>query len=553
MLKHIPTGQPSSAGSRNHHHEYPTQISGTLHHHFGSGSTTSARVPRINDSTIYDSVLSSQKIGSVHRHPLNHSQLSVNNLASKLNHTHSLNLSALSASKHSIDSASPVGNEIIHHHNNNHHNNSLHHHLYHHHHQTSASHQTNTQVMNERTIQANGGLDISRLSRLPSRTTPSPAPVATIHAPVSQPTQPTRTSTNTPGLPVPTQDTSWTSFCLRRNPKNPETGVKEMLTFLGLLCLVSLLLAMLSHIFLLKISPVSVSPTSLISPEEYTIVYEITLALCALAMSLNLCCLLVCAIQFLFAMKLVKSSYNQSRTSMYLQKSSVSRMCAIGGFFVSIPVFLTGMILYTFIQFHSTPAIIISVFIGLGIIFCGCAMVHNVFVWQKEKTNAVKELAKAQCEAAIQFQRQQMQQQQQQLQQTNSTNRIPSTLLQNNCSKMGNSTLPHSYNHLRGQYSQNKYQPHHHEQNRMMSPALRTLSASPAVHNHSSDIHRVLTSPPATPAEDHSPTSPINKSLNRSHLQREASGSCSPGLPTATLDLSSAANTNSPHELSTLV
>lgn len=51
---------------------------------------------------------------------------------------------------------------------------------------------------------------------------------------------------------------------------------------------------------------------------------------------------------------------------------------------------ISGIILYTFIQFHSTPAIITSVFIGVGIIFCGCAMVHNVFVWQKEKTNLVK-------------------------------------------------------------------------------------------------------------------------------------------------------------------
>lgn len=47
---------------------------------------------------------------------------------------------------------------------------------------------------------------------------------------------------------------------------------------------------------------------------------------------------------------------------------------------------LSGMILYTFIQFHSTPAIVTSVFIGLGIVFCGCAMVHNVFVWQRVNT-----------------------------------------------------------------------------------------------------------------------------------------------------------------------
>ncbi|XP_033199896.1 uncharacterized protein LOC117161848 isoform X3 [Bombus vancouverensis nearcticus] len=103
----------------------------------------------------------------------------------------------------------------------------------------------------------------------------------------------------------------------------------------------------------------------------------------------------------------------KTRSNKYLQKSSISRICAVGGFFISIPVFLTGMILYTFIQFHSTPAIVTSVFIGLGIVFCGCAMVHNVFVWQREKTNAVKALAREQCEAAVQLQRQQQLQQHQ--------------------------------------------------------------------------------------------------------------------------------------------
>jgi hypothetical protein len=60
-------------------------------------------------------------------------------------------------------------------------------------------------------------------------------------------------------------------------------------------------------------------------------------------------------------------------------------------------------------------------------------------------------------------------------------------------------------------------------------------------------------SPPATPG-DCSPTSPANKhSRSQQLVLREAAGSVSPGLPPATLDLSSAANTNSPHELSTLV
>lgn len=100
--------------------------------------------------------------------------------------------------------------------------------------------------------------------------------------------------------------------------KSRQVGVKEMLVSLGLLCLVSLLLALLSLIFLLKISPVTANDIrellraeqlTVITAEEYVVVYEVTLALCALTLSLNLCCLLVCAIQFLFAVKLVKSPH----------------------------------------------------------------------------------------------------------------------------------------------------------------------------------------------------------------------------------------------------
>lgn len=106
------------------------------------------------------------------------------------------------------------------------------------------------------------------------------------------------------------------SFVNKPTNKVKQVGVKEMLISLALLCLVSLLLALLSMIFLLKISPVTASEIrellraeqlTVITAEEYVVVYEVTLALCALTLSLNLCCLLVCAIQFLFALKLVKN------------------------------------------------------------------------------------------------------------------------------------------------------------------------------------------------------------------------------------------------------
>lgn len=168
------------------------------------------------------------------------------------NHTHSLNVSTLSTSKHSLggnsSSVSPLGG---------------------------------VKPSPQPCKVANGGLHISRTADIQQQ--PSLIPV------------------------------NVTRFM----EKTKEAGVKEMLTSLGLLCLVSLLLALLSLIFLLKISPVTAAEVrellrseqlTVISPDEYVIVYEVTLALCALSLSLNLCCLLVCAVQFLFAVKLVRDS-----------------------------------------------------------------------------------------------------------------------------------------------------------------------------------------------------------------------------------------------------
>ncbi|XP_078051670.1 uncharacterized protein LOC144477803 [Augochlora pura] len=567
MLKHILTGQPSSAGSRHHQNDYPAgsgSLHGGHHHHHHSGGHHPDQQHHLYNQSgtvrgnggrgvdVYDSVVvhSAQRSGtmhhqpattpsSTHRHPLNHSQLSVNNLSQRLNHSHALNLSTLSTSKHSVNSVSPVAGG-----NNNNNINSNNNNV-----STTLGHTAVSQVPlhhQDNRAKVNGGFDISRLSRLPSQATPSPAPVLQQPLPGAP-----LTCTGSTAFPL---NASWSSS-LSRNHKDQEAGARETLTSLGLLCLVSLLLALLSLIFLLKISPLTVTPSSLISPEEYTIVYEVTLALCALALSLNLCCLLVCAIQFLFTVKLVKTSYQGHWSNKYLQKSSISRICAVGGFFISIPVFLTGMILYTFIQFHSTPAIVTSIFIGLGIVFCGCAMVHNVFVWQREKTNAVKALAREQCEAAVQLQRQQQLQQhpnashhqhhQQQL------HRGPLSHHAGYAAKVGplagqQNAAGHS-SHGRGSHYQH-YHHHHHHRHVSMSPAPIA-----ATHNHLNvSTHRSIVTPPDTPG-DRSPPSPGNK-LNRSqHLPREASGSVSPGLPAATLDLSSAATTNSPHELSTLV
>ena len=47
-----------------------------------------------------------------------------------------------------------------------------------------------------------------------------------------------------------------------------------------------------------------------------------------------------------------------------------------------------GIVLFTFLHFNETPAIVTSVVIGLGIVFCGGAVIHNVFVWQRVSINS---------------------------------------------------------------------------------------------------------------------------------------------------------------------
>lgn len=132
-------------------------------------------------------------------------------------------------------------------------------------------------------------------------------------------------------------------------------------------------------------------------------------------------------------------------------------------------------------------------------------MVHNVFIWQREKTNAVKELALAQHE-------------QSQSTNLNSFHSVASP---------SNNLLNHSHvSHANHSFAQ-------------------TISPSTHPSNNPYVIRPATTTPPS--GENLNLTK-----LSHSH-PREASGSVSPGMPNATLELSSVATTNSPHELSTLV
>ncbi|KFM67873.1 hypothetical protein X975_24349, partial [Stegodyphus mimosarum] len=114
------------------------------------------------------------------------------------------------------------------------------------------------------------------------------------------------------------------------NDADDRHGIYQMLASLALLCVLSLLMSFLALFFLQKLGPmmsvvqtldplpaertsVKTSATKalpkkiVVTSEEYMTVYQVSVALSTLTISLDLCCLFVCCIQFLFAIKLLKT------------------------------------------------------------------------------------------------------------------------------------------------------------------------------------------------------------------------------------------------------
>lgn len=209
-------------------------------------------------------------------------------------------------------------------------------------------------------------------------------------------------------------------------------GIRELLSSLALMCVLSILTAFLALFFLQRSGPVTAqwiddhhgSPgsittitesnhsrthipkaSSLTTPfnqrlvtnvREYQRVFQISVCLSTLTIALDLCCLFVCCIQFLSIVKLIKTPFGKRRSFEFIKKTSHIRILAIGAYLVSIPIFFTGVILYTFVNFDEIPALITSVIIGIGIIFCGVASVQNVYLWQWEKTKASQDMRQSQ-------------------------------------------------------------------------------------------------------------------------------------------------------------
>lgn len=219
--------------------------------------------------------------------------------------------------------------------------------------------------------------------------------------------------------------------------------------------------------------------------------------------------------------------------------------------------------MYTFTQFQSTPAIVTSVLIGLGIVFCGAAIVHNVFVWQKEKTICVRQDAVMNISHVS----------------TTSGLLGNQTLLTPITPPM--QFLNHNHHHHQQHSNNNNHNPvlgNHLSTPTSNSALLNTANLLHLNHVHhmnngGNSNHTPLPHTPVTPlSANHSHLSfsnnpmlagynlrpaaatpqPMGNGTSVSNLMgRDASGSVSPG--NGNLDISTATTSNSQHELSTLV
>lgn len=107
-------------------------------------------------------------------------------------------------------------------------------------------------------------------------------------------------------------------------------GVNHTLASLALMCMCSLFLSLVALIFLLSIEPQKVKNSRilgqednsivanfgnyLISTDEFITVFEVSLCIATLVIALDLCCLFVCALQFLFAAKLLLAPHGVERS-----------------------------------------------------------------------------------------------------------------------------------------------------------------------------------------------------------------------------------------------
>ncbi|KAI0207140.1 hypothetical protein LSAT2_008159 [Lamellibrachia satsuma] len=78
-----------------------------------------------------------------------------------------------------------------------------------------------------------------------------------------------------------------------------------------------------------------------------------------------------------------------NRASNYLKECAATRVIALTGFFLSLPTFLSAFLLFVLMEFRTTPAVVATVIITVGVTFSVTSAIHSTYIWQVERAREV--------------------------------------------------------------------------------------------------------------------------------------------------------------------
>ncbi|KAH9492121.1 hypothetical protein Btru_027008 [Bulinus truncatus] len=123
------------------------------------------------------------------------------------------------------------------------------------------------------------------------------------------------------------------------------------------------------------------------APQKESI-WMASFAITSLVISACLCCLLVCSMQCFLASKILKASAGEERAHKFLRECASSRILAVSGFFLCIPVFLLDVALLLVLITPHRQAVVSGLILGVGILFSLLILMQNCYHWRVEKSRA---------------------------------------------------------------------------------------------------------------------------------------------------------------------
>ncbi|XP_014674449.1 PREDICTED: uncharacterized protein LOC106814626 [Priapulus caudatus] len=174
-----------------------------------------------------------------------------------------------------------------------------------------------------------------------------------------------------------------------RAPRHDLRFVNLAVLFLGATVMTILALQLLYHIEGAMHAPRTASQ---LPQRHHDALRKVAAVFACVAVVLDLCAVLVSAMQLLCAVRLLLTRpCPELRVTSYLSQCFVVRVSVVIGFFISLLLLLVVLALYYYMRFDLEAAYISTAFIAAATIFFIIAASHNAWAWHKQASMPYQE------------------------------------------------------------------------------------------------------------------------------------------------------------------